>query len=64
MNLEVQNESSTRTMETEEQRPQERVIKRRIRIGKKYHHVQNNVRKQLINRVEKKGEKIIHVILH
>lgn len=64
MNLEVQNESSTRTMETDEQRPQERVIKRRIRIGKKYHHVQNNVRKQLINRVEKKGEKIIHVILH
>ena len=41
-----------------------REIKRRIRIGKKYHHVQNNLRKQMIDRVEKKGEKIIDVTDH
>ena len=37
------------------------VIKRRIRVGEKYHHVTNAIRKELIQRVEKAGEKIIQV---
>eukprot|EP00331_Platyophrya_macrostoma_P019271 CAMPEP_0176475470 /NCGR_PEP_ID=MMETSP0127-20121128/43622_1 /TAXON_ID=938130 /ORGANISM="Platyophrya macrostoma, Strain WH" /LENGTH=331 /DNA_ID=CAMNT_0017871065 /DNA_START=31 /DNA_END=1026 /DNA_ORIENTATION=+ len=40
---------------------QEKNIKRRIRVGKKYHHIKNTIRKQLISRVESKGEKIIEV---
>lgn len=41
---------------------QGRSIKRRIRVGKKYHHIKNTIRKQLISRVESKGEKIIDVL--
>ena len=66
MNIETRNrrnECSNKSLDSPETKPNEsRVIKRRIRVGKKYHHIQNNIRKQLINRVEKKGERIIEVL--
>ena len=38
-------------------------VKRRVRIGKKYHHISNTTRRELIERVEYNGETIIQVYI-